>query len=98
MRFYKVEGLVPESPEDNGEVSRWATRDDVRCTAMRGERFNQDLNGQAYYFISAGLEDTRRVRLGIVSTDSGDVRSQLAGYLEASGLELAECKAEEITL
>lgn len=98
MRFYKVEGIVPEVSEGS-QSTRLSSRDDVRCAAMRGDRFNQGLNGQTFFFISGGLEEgTRNVRLGIITLDSCVISELLTGYLETVGLPLTEFTVEEITL
>ena len=98
MRFYKVEGVVAEVADENGESVSRAYGDVLHCAAVRGERFNQDLNGQAYFFISAASEGTLQVRLGILAEDSSDISGLLKAYLAASGLALSDFTVDEITL
>ena len=98
MRFYKVEGIVAEVADENGESVSRAYGDVLRSVAVRGERFNQDLNGQAYFFISAASEGTLQVRLGILAEDSSDISGLLKAYLAASGLALSDFTVDEITL
>ena len=108
MLFYKVQGIIEDKNEARAREKRGKTatkgvftkiddeiKVDPKEVLARSERYNENVFGHAYCFVSdakAGL-----VTVGVITESSDSIEAEVGKYLKYIGVPLKDISCNEVT-
>lgn len=95
MLFYKVEGVIANSPTEQDD-SRRAHRENVRKLSIKSDDFNQKCCRASFYFISACSDGV--MTIGVIADRSENLKETLNAYIKHIEIELKDLVVSEITI
>ena len=95
MLFYKVEGVIANSPAEQDD-SRRAHRENIRRLSIKSDDFNQKYCRASFYFISDCSDGI--MTIGIITDRSENLKETLNAYMKHIDIELKDLVVSEITI
>ena len=95
MLFYKVEGVIANSPTEQDD-SRRAHRENVRKLSIKSDDFNQKFCRASFYFISACSDGV--MTIGVIADRSENLKETLNAYIKHIEIEFKDLVVSEITI
>ena len=96
MLFYKAEGFLVDSSEEN-ERRRGTDHAKARELLAKSQEFNEKYCRGSFYFMSRFC-DTGVVTVGIMDEGDVDLSKTLRAYLDYLGLEAQDITVTEVTI